>query len=481
VPPGFPFGALRVALQLHRLAQRVSPRRRKLCHQQPRLPKNISRNRMSPRPLCRCFSTLLAGTLFAGTLLVLAAGLQAESTVISQTTAQRHGLSRAWHVQVELDRSIDHIAFITQQGGILYVQTSHAMVHALDSETGKKLWNVQIGRRNQISLAPGVNDDLLAVINGSTLFVVDRKNGKLKYERQLVGAPGAGPALSKKRIYVGMTDGLLQGFNIANQRELPWIYKSTGRVLIQPVITETSMAWTTDKGYFYVADAEEAKTKFRVETQGEINSRPAHWTPFLYACSLDGYVYAVNEVTGKTAWKFSSGIPINKQPVAIGDFVYVLPDSGGMFCLNGKTGAELWFAPHITEFCAASPTKIYTVDHLNRLTILDQKSGTRLDTLPLEQERVHMINQQTDRIYLCSLSGVIQCLHELGSETPVLYKPPALEKKGTKETKQKSLADDENADDADKPKKPDEKMPADDEAEEGMEEKDAGDDPFGSE
>ena len=409
--------------------------------------------------------------------LALPAGLSAQSVLVPQSAAQRHGLTKAWFSQVELDRSVDHIAYITQQGGMLYVQTTHAMVHALDSETGRKFWNVQIGRRNQISYAPGVNETLLAVINGSTVYVVERKTGKLKWERQLGGAPGAGPALSKKRLYVGMVDGLLEGYNLEETKELPFVYKSAGRILIQPVMTEANLSWTTDKGYFYVADANEAKVRFRIETQGEINSQPAHWTPYLYACSLDGYVYAVNEVTGTTAWKFSSGQPINKAPIAIGDYVYILPDLGGMFCLNGKTGAEVWFAPGITDFCSASLTKVYTIDHLNRLTTLDLKTGSRLDTLPLPEMRLKLINQQTDRIYLASDTGVIQCLHEIGLEKPVFHTPPPLEKKAAKETKQKAMdkdAEETGADeDAPKGKKP-AKAPADDDDDAEMK-----DDPFG--
>ncbi len=124
--------------------------------------------------------------------LALPAGLYAENVLISQSTAQRHGLSKAWYTQIELDRSIDHVAYITQQGGMLYVQTTHAMVHALDAETGRKIWNVQIGRRNQLSFT-GVNENLLAVINGSTLYVVERKTGKLKWERVMQGIRGLVP------------------------------------------------------------------------------------------------------------------------------------------------------------------------------------------------------------------------------------------------------------------------------------------------
>ncbi len=93
------------------------------------------------------------------------------------------------------------------------------------------------------------------------------------------------------------------------------------------------------------------------------------------------------------------------------------------------------------------------LDHLNRLTTLDLKTGSRLDTMPMPEIKTKLINHQTDRIYLASDNGVVQCLHEAGLEKPVVHTPPPLEKKGAKETKQKPLEEASDAgDDEDAPR-----------------------------
>jgi hypothetical protein len=121
------------------------------------------------------------------------------------------------------------------------------------------------------------------------------------------------------------------------------------------------------------------------------------------------------------------------------------------------------------------------------LTTLDLKTGSRLDTLPLPEIKTKLINQQTDRIYLATDNGVIQCLHEIGLEKPVLHIPPPLEKKGAKETKQKGMDDAAEAEEGDEDapkdkKKPVAKKPADDaDDDDGMKDDAMKDDnPFGA-
>ena len=228
-------------------------------------------------------------------------------TVIPEPVLERNGLTRGWRAQVDLNRAIDRIAYITQYEGVLYIQTKHGRVHALDAETGKKIWSTQIGQITQLSLAPGVNHQYLAVINGSTLHVLDRTTGREKFERVLNSAPGTGPVLSDTMVFVCMVNGLIEGYQLEDQHALPWDYQSAGRILTQPVVTDGSIAWTTDRGYFYVGDSDPPRIRLRVETKAEITSRPAHWTPYLYACSLSGFVYALSEETGDIVWKFPAG------------------------------------------------------------------------------------------------------------------------------------------------------------------------------
>ena len=105
--------------------------------------------------------------------------------------------------------------------------------------------------------------------------------------------------------------------------------------------------------------------------------------------------------------------------------------------LDGQTGDQRWFAPNIVQFCSVSALHVYAIDHLDRLAILDIQRGTRLSTLPVGNVQMKLLNQQTDRIYLASDAGVVQCLHELSQPKALVYTPPRLNRKSGKSEKRK--------------------------------------------
>ncbi len=152
-----------------------------------------------------------------------------------------------------------------------------------------------------------------------------------------------------------MVNGFIEGYHLEDQDVSFLMDLSSPRdaLLTQPVVSDGSIAWTTDKGFFYVADSDPPKVRLRIETEAEITSRPAHWAPYMYACSLSGFVYALNEETGQTVWKFPAGSSISKQPAAInGVRSLSFADAGGMWSkhVNGRNRLPVrWFAPNISQ------------------------------------------------------------------------------------------------------------------------------------
>lgn len=380
---------------------------------------------------------------FAGALALAVGGWTAQAVaqgggLVPETLAVRHGLTRSWYAQMSLNRANEKVIDVTLNGGVLFVQTSGAMIHALDAETGRALWVELVGRSDRTTVAPGANAKNVAIINGSMLYLLDRQSGKIEWSRKLRGSAGAGPVLTKENVIVPLVDGMLEGYHLAKrEHDSPWIYQSVGRVYGQPVMTPEVMGWTTDRGYFYVASNDPMKIRARLQTRGSIEGRPGYWTPYFYAASLDGYVYAIHGRTAETAWKFAVADPMTEPPIAINGRVYVVREGGGMYCLDGEKGTQLWFAPNVGQFVSMSPTRIYTIDRSQRMLILDAETGGRLDLMPVEPSLKKMRNEQTDRIYLIGSNGLIQCLREIEQPKPVVYTPPELPEVETALSRQK--------------------------------------------
>ena len=151
----------------------------------------VSREPLRPI-MIRCYA--LVALLLAIVLPRLPERMVRADEIIPETTAARHGLTRPWFTQAQLDRGQARVSHVVLFEGILYVQTDRAMVHAIDAETGETLWAKLVGRPEHPSLTPGASADLLAIINGSRLYICNRYNGDLLYETQIDGAPARGPA-----------------------------------------------------------------------------------------------------------------------------------------------------------------------------------------------------------------------------------------------------------------------------------------------
>ena len=349
---------------------------------------------------------------------------QAQS-MISQTTASRYGLTRAWYAQVGSQRATGPLEFVNYDEGMLLVQSSRGMLTAIDGQTGRTLWATQVGARDGSSSEPAANDKHVVVVNGSSIYVVNRADGSIQWQRQVIGAPGAGPGVSRTHAFVPMISGLIEAYDLEKgPKQTPWNYQSSGRVLTPPMTTESSVSWTTERGYFYVADPAAGGIRYRLETGDEIHSRPGSWSPRLFAGSADGYVYAIHEKEGNMAWKFPVGEPIYEPPVAIESRVFVVTQFGGLYCLDATSGNPLWHVANVSQFMAASPSRVYACNRAGGMSIFDIRGGALVGKMPLQGITTKVVNSRSDRIFLVSENCVIQCLHEPLLASAVVYTPP---------------------------------------------------------
>jgi hypothetical protein len=62
--------------------------------------------------------------------------------------------------------------------------------------------------------------------------------------------------------------------------------------------------------------------------------------------------------------------------------------------------------------------------------VLDAKSGVPLGSLRTSPETTAIVNPTTDRLYLVSETGLVQCLHEVGADKPTIHTAPAAPAEG---------------------------------------------------
>jgi outer membrane protein assembly factor BamB len=317
----------------------------------------------------------------------------------------------------------------------LYVSSERGSVHAIDGETGSTLWTAFVGNSLFPTMTPTANDKYVAVCNGSTLYVMDANDGSVIWTRPTVGSPGAGGAMTEDFVFVPMVSGQVESYMLEDPKRPAGIYKSFGRTMVQPVVSSNSVAWPTDSGNLYVGLAHEPGLRYRMKASDAINGAPAFLAPDkIYATSFDGYIYCLSEQLGNMIWRFTTGEPITHSPIALGNTVYAISRRGNMFAVDANTAAERWVTGGIHRYLAGNEKRLYCQDDRGNIAILDAASGSRLGSLPAAASNVPLLNPQTDRIFLVTSAGFIQCLRETERPWPVVHFQIEPQEKAVKRT-----------------------------------------------
>ncbi len=304
----------------------------------------------------------------------------------------------------------------------LYVTTDRSLVQAIDAETGRTLWATTVGRRDFPMDGPGVNEKYVAVINGTSLYLLTRDTGQIVWVRTTRGVPAAGPAVSDRFVVVPTWTGDVELYELEEPRKLPNMFKSNGRSMLRPTVTPNSIIWPTDRGMLYVASSQRHTIRFRLEAKDTIAAPASVFSPNqVFVASVDGYVYALQENVHSERWRFSTGLSITTTPIPTGESLYVVTDNMNLYCLDQETGALKWVAPSFRQFIAASPDRVYGIGVTERLEILDANTGGRIASMNLGNLDVFYQNDQSDRIIVGTRTGILQSLHEIGREIPALH------------------------------------------------------------
>lgn len=366
-------------------------------------------------------------SLVASILLVCSVSVstnaQLSSGLISQGDAASVGLKRAWFARAEVNPARSSVVDWILAGDQILILTDAGVLQALDANNGQTLWVTKFGNPNYPSLGPAANDKFVAAVNGSTLYLFDRKAGRIQGQRKIGGAPGAAPALGKDHVFVPTLTGLIEGYplDVTAPDFRKWFYQSYGNTMVAPLVTPHSVVWSTDRGYLYVSGASKPGVRYRLEAGDEFDARAAFQDPLIYAVTRSGELFAIDEEEGILRWRFMTGFPTDRAPAAVGERLFLTSDEPMLHCINAETGLPEWEVPGIDQFAAVTKDYVYGMDRYGSVHILNIADGTPVGRIYNEGSLKALVNDQTDRLYLISDAGLVQCLHEIGADEATNY------------------------------------------------------------
>ena len=330
---------------------------------------------------------------------------------------------------------------ITLPKTTIYTATTRGVVSAIDADTGKHLWNTTVGSRSSFISGVGASKRFVAVTNGSNVFCLSADDGRVLWSKKCRRAPSAAPSVGEFSVFVPMVDGRLQVFSLENQGQFPRTFMSFGTSISKPLLTDTTVSWATNDGYYAVAPYRADSISFRLNSGDKMAAGGTAGDGTIYVTTTSGSIFALNEKRGSVAWEYLTGDRLTEAPFVKDNAVFVVSAGNRLYKIDNKTGrpAAGWEKPLVgfTKFVSASADRIYMLDTVGQLTVLDPDSGARLGVVSGVNISGIIPNHVTDRLYVSTAQGLIHCYREVGNPFPI-YRADELEMMGdTKAAKKK--------------------------------------------
>lgn len=315
----------------------------------------------------------------------------------------------------------------------LYTLGTDGAVEARDAETGHLLWVNRYGDRRLPYGSLGVDDRFVTFVNGSTLVQLSAEDGRLEGVTRTQATPAFGASIVGQYAMVPTLRGGIEGHPLDDLDSYPFIETVAGRALAEPVSApgSTLAAWPTDRQFVYVMDMQGTPSVlFRLNTDGSVRSpavaaRGQTGDRFFFA-SDSGQVYGLLATrSGQVLWRQSLGQPVY-SPVFLGaDRLLVTSVYGSLFCLDITNGAHAWSSPvrQVDDVLCIAGNKVFVRTSAHHLAAVDVATGARVLALSDVTTQHYLVNDKTDRLYLLSDGGAMQCLRPVNAELPNLLVP----------------------------------------------------------
>lgn len=315
----------------------------------------------------------------------------------------------------------------------LYSVAANGMLEARNAETGEILWTVRVGDPRLTYHEIGVDDEFLTIINGGNLLQIDVATGIELESIRTVGTPVMGAVNSDQYALVPIVGGRIEGYPLRDTTLEPFVRSMRGRILAIPTKSPDSsrVAWGTDQGFVFVAESSGTPSLlFRLDTDGIVSGRiaAAPGDRFFFG-SENGQVYGLRATrTGEVLWSQPVGEPFYRRPVVVGQQVLISSAYGNLFAFNVATGDPTWDrpVPNIDELIGAFDGRVYVRTLSGALAAISVADGQLLGIFPEVRPDRLLPNPLTNRLYLVSAAGEVQCLRPEDSPLPQILAPADL-------------------------------------------------------
>lgn len=258
-----------------------------------------------------------------------------------------------------------------------------------------KLWGEGIGDgmgEQYNLLQPAINGDVLyAADHEGNVVALDRNSGREQWEVELEQRISGGVGLGKGRVFVGTLSGLVVALDAGSGAEL-WRQQVSSEVLAPPAGNGDIVAVQTLDGKVIALNAEDGEQRWRYDTvQPALTLRgtaaPLVTDNTVYAGFSSGKILAISAGDGILRWsqrlavaqgrtELDRVIDIEGAPLLVNDILYGASYQGRIMALNRGNGRPIWAHEDSTyQNLSAGLGYIFLVDSDDKVKAYNATSG----------------------------------------------------------------------------------------------------------
>jgi outer membrane protein assembly factor BamB len=323
-------------------------------------------------------------------------------------------------------------------GHTLFLLDDDGSAKALDSRTGRKLWETKVGTLAAASPALGIRQGLVFVpilsANGGAsrtqapgngrIVALAMRTGRVVWSRRIPAGTESSPLAWGDSVYFGDQAGRVWALDAATGR-VRWTFHASGAVKGGPALADGKLFFGDYSGRAYALDAATGRRIWAVNTtgadfgfgSGNFYSTPAVAFGRVYMGNTDGRVYSFAERDGQLAWATTTGAYVYASPAVadlpvIGPTVYIGSYDGRFYAFNARSGAIRWShraGGRISGSATIVGDVVYYSDLATRTTTgLDARTGRQV--FFFGDGAFNPVVCDYDAIYLTGYSALYQLL-----------------------------------------------------------------------
>ena len=308
--------------------------------------------------------------------------------LLSQPELDPYGLKRVWFHQLGVQTATGKVQDIFLEGGQLFVTTSDAKLHVLNSETGQWLWSRSVGDKAHPLTEPAVNSRVVAIHNNLTVFIFDRTTGKQLLQIPLTDSASAPCELSEHYLYVPMVNQTMLIYVLKEANAPPPIVDLAASAPVQriddPELEKIVQQFEEAKRLLRTASPEEEKEVSLVldsthripitcPTLGTVTTKPLLLSQF-YSWVLDEEEFPTHVLSSGThqefiAWATEQGYLYTATITRMSDqditMLYRVDSAGQTFFMNTSRAAQLDRPGHKALLARPTQSQLYPINELD--------------------------------------------------------------------------------------------------------------------